>query len=281
MSKNKINFSLEVFPPKGDHAVDYLSELVDELIGFNPSFVSVTCGAGGSSIKKTNNIAIELAKKTNCPISAHLTCIDLSKEEINKIAKDYWNNGVKHIVALRGDLPIEKKSEKKNRYLHASDLIEDLKKIADFEISVAGYPETHFEAKSSQEDLDFLKKKVEVGADRVLTQFFFDPDIFLRFRDKAIKKGIKVPIIPGLMPILNFEKIKSFAEKSFIKVPKFLTKLFKNVDDKSIDHKLLAMNMLSYQITKLEKEGVNSFHFYTLNKSFLIKNICKWIKEIS
>ena len=212
-------------------------------------------------------------------MAAHLTCVGASKEETDAIAQNFWDNNIRHIIALRGDVPSGGKYEPHPQgYAYAVDLVKGLKDKNDFEISVACYPELHPEAPSEKFELEYLKAKIDAGADRAISQFFFDPEVFLRFRDKAVAAGAEKPIVPGLLPILNFPKMLSFAERCGSQVPNFLHKMFDGISPDDIDHKLLAMNVLSHQITRLIEEGVEFFHIYTLNESLLTKHLCKWLR---
>lgn len=276
-----VDFSLELFPPKSQGAYYDLWEATDALAALKPSFMTVTCGAGGSDKSPTRDLVIALADRYKLPVKAHMTCVGASREEIDQLADDYWNAGIKHIVALRGDLPSgdnEKYTPNENGYAYAVDLVEGLKKQHDFDISVAAYPEGHPEMPSLDYDLSYLKRKIDAGADRAITQFFFDPEVFLRFRDRAVKRGINAPIIPGILPILSFEKLKRFAARCQASVPNFLHEMFDGVEADSLDHQLLAMNVLSHQITRLYEEGVDFFHFYTLNETMLTRHVCTWLR---
>lgn len=276
-----VDFSLELFPPKTNGAYYNLHEAVDELIKLNPRFITVTCGAGGSDKSPTKDLVVDLIQRHGIPVKAHMTCVGASREEIDAQADDYWESGIKHIVALRGDVPKEQEGKyvpREDGYAYAVDLVKGLKARHDFDISVAAYAEGHPEAPSLDFDLSYLKRKVDAGADRAITQFFFDPELFLRFRDRAVKKGIEVPIVPGMLPILNYEKMKSFAARCGAPIPNFLHTMFEGVETGSVDSQLLAMNVLSHQITRLIEEGVDFFHFYTLNETMLTKHVCKWLR---
>ena len=277
-----VDFSLEVFPPKNKQSMDKLWQATDQLATLHPSFMTVTCGAGGSDKSPTRDLVIQMAQRYGVPVKAHLTCVGASRADIDQIANDYWNAGIRHIVALRGDLPGgemgTKYAPREDGYAYAVDLVEGLKKQHDFDISVAAYPEGHPEMPSLDYDLTYLKKKIDAGADRAITQFFFDPEVYLRFRDRAVKRGITAPIIPGILPILSFNKLKGFAARCQASVPNFLHEMFDGVEADSLDHQLLAMNVLSHQITRLYEEGVEFFHFYTLNDTLLTKHVCTWLR---
>ena len=273
MSKDLI-ISFEFFPAKDKAGDENLWESFTKLEAFNPKFVSVTFGAGGGERDKTDYLVKKIKKNSNTPVAGHLTCVDISKDEINSIALDWLNNGINKIVALRGD--VRKKDSKykphKKGYINAADMVKGLKKIGNFEISVAGYPEKHPESKNENEDLENLKIKVDQGADKIITQFFFDHEKFLRFRDKSIALGIKAPIIPGILPISNFKKVKDFSLKCGTSIPKWIEDKFSNLKE---EEKFVGIDIACNLINKLQAEGVNEFHFYTLNKYKLTYAVCK------
>ena len=278
-----IDFSLEVFPPKTESGVENLLRTVDAYIALRPSYITVTFGAGGSAetAGHTRQIIRRIAARTEIPVAAHMTCAGRSKAEVDSIIDNFHYDGVRHIVALRGDIlgqngPYAPHPE---GYATTADFVEGIKtRHADMRVLVAGYPELHPESPSESFDIAHLKRKVDAGADGVLTQFFFDPEIFLRWRDKVTAHGIHAPLIPGLLPILNFPKLLGFAKKCNATVPSFLHAMFDNIDPDSTDHKLLAMNVLSHQITRLIEHGVTSFHFYTLNDTLLTRHLCTWMR---
>ncbi|WP_240796900.1 methylenetetrahydrofolate reductase [NAD(P)H] [Terasakiella sp. SH-1] len=242
----------------------------------NPQFVSVTYGAGGTTRERTHNTVVGIQKETSMTAAAHLTCVGSSKAEIDEIADRYWEEGIRHIVALRGD-PAEGDNIYKphpDGYAYAVDLIEGLKKRHDFDISTAGYPETHPEAPSAQFDLDYLKKKVDAGADRVITQYFFEAETFLRYRDKAAAAGVNVPIIPGILPVTNFKQVLKMSEMCQTNVPAWLADLFNGLDDEPETRKLLAATVTSELCRVLHANGVKDFHFYTLNRADLTFAFC-------
>ena len=285
MSENTsdIKFSLEIFPPKTPAQEEQLWRSVDAFCNLKPEYISITCGAFGSvhGNDLTRTVALKIMKKKATP-AAHLTCLGKTKQETSDIVKDYKKQGVNRVIALRGDIP-QTPHIKKNTGAHtlryARELVEIITAIGDFHISVAAYPEGHPEANSMTQDLLYLKEKMEAGAHCAITQFFFDPEIFLRFRDKAVSYGISKPIIPGILPILNIEKVCKFAEKCKIDVPNYLLRMYQGVSPHTLDHKLLAMNVLSHQLTRLIAEGVRMFHFYTLNETAINTHICRWLKE--
>lgn len=278
-----IRISLEVFPPKTSEGLQKLLETVDEYTALRPACITVTCGATGGrdSVLAMRQVTGQIAHRTNIPIAAHMTCANRSREEVDETIDSFWQDGVRHIVALRGDILSQYAPyvPHPQGYFYTSDFVEGIKKrYHHMDVSVAGYPEMHPESPSETFDLDHLKKKIDAGANRVLTQFFFDPDVFLRWRDRVKKHNIDVPLIPGLLPILNFEKTLQLAQKCNAHVPGFLYTMFEGVDTHTIDHKLLAMNVLSHQITRLIEHGVTSFHFYTMNDTLLTKHLCTWMR---
>ncbi|MGB4100969.1 MAG: methylenetetrahydrofolate reductase [Alphaproteobacteria bacterium] len=278
-----IKFSLEVFPPKTDTGLAQLLQVVEIYTAYKPSYITVTCGAGGAkeTIDYMRQVRSHIAHRTELPVAAHMTCANRSREEVDTIISAFWDDGVRHIVALRGDILGQNAPYQPHPdgYFYTSDFVAAIRKHhPDMQISVAGYPETHPESPSEIFDLDHLKRKVDAGADHILTQFFFDPETFLRWRDRVAAHGINATLTPGLLPILSFPRMLSFAKKCNATVPGFLHTMFKNVESDSIDHKLLAMNVLSHQITRLIEHGVKSFHFYTLNDTLLTKHLCTWIR---
>ncbi len=272
-NKSKINVSFEFFPPKDDKMSETLWESVKRLEVLSPKFVSVTYGAGGSTRERTHDTVIRIKKETNLEPAAHLTCIGSSKAEIKDIADKYWDAGVRHIVALRGDMP-DGYNHDNSDYKYATDLIADLKKYHDFEVSVSAYPEKHPEAKSLEADIDVLKKKVELGATRAISQFFFDVDNFLRYRDKCVQAGINIPIVPGVLPVTNFARTVSFAEATGTSIPKNMHYLFEGLDNDAETRKLVASTLAIEMCQALQKEGIEDFHFYTLNRAELTFAIC-------
>lgn len=278
-----ITFSLEVFPPKTDAGIDALLQKVDAYAVLKPSCVTVTFGAGGAreTVESSSRIVRLIKARADIPVAAHMTCAGRSKADVDAIIDAFWHDGVRSIVALRGDIlgqnaPYQPHPE---GYAYTADFVRGIKnRHPDMRVMVAGYPETHPESPSEAFDLDHLKRKVDAGADAVLTQFFFDPEVFLRWRDKVAAAGINVPLVPGLLPILSFPKMLSFAGKCNASVPRFLHTMFRDVAPDSIDHHLLAMNVLSHQITRLIEHDVRSFHFYTLNDTLLTRHLCVWMR---
>ena len=271
-----VQVSFEFFPPKTEKMHARLWTAVERLAPLKPRFVSVTYGAGGSTRERTHDTVVRLQKETHLVAAAHLTCVGASRGEVDDVARHYWESGIKHIVALRGDPPQgdDTFTPHPDGYAYASDLVAGLKKVADFEISVAAYPETHIEAPSAEADLDNLKRKIDAGASRAITQLFFDPAVFLRFRDRAVAAGITVPIVPGLLPITNFKQNVNFAQKTGSAVPPWLFDLFEGLDDDPATRELVAVSLAVEQVKCLVADGVSEFHFYTLNKADLSYAIC-------
>lgn len=276
LSRREINVSFEFFPPKNDEMEDRLWKSITNLKGLNPSFVSVTYGAGGSTRERTHNTIKKILSDTDLKPASHLTCVGASKAEIDEIARNYWNMGVRHIVALRGDMPASSPTYqlREDGYHYANELVAGLKKIADFEISVAGYPEKHPEAKSLEIDIDNLKRKVDAGANRIITQFFFETDLYFRFVEKCHKAGIKVPIVPGILPVSNVKQVKHFAKMCGASIPAWMSEIFIDLDEKEETRKLIAAIVAVEQCRILHNGGINDFHFYTLNRSDLTMAIC-------
>jgi methylenetetrahydrofolate reductase (NADPH) len=278
-----VRFSLELFPPRTEAGTERLLETVDAYTNFRPSYLTVTFGAGGSgeTADYTRRIVSSVSSRTNLPVAAHITFANRSKKDIDAIMDSFWRDGVRHVVALRGDMLAQGEPFRPHPEGYATTLefIAALRAhYPDLTISVAGYPETHPESPTVDFDIEHLKRKIDAGADQVLTQFFFDPEVFLRWRDKVAAYGVTKPLVPGLLPIHNFPKMLSFAKKCNTNVPSFLHHMFINVDPASLDHKLLAMNVLSHQITRLIEAGVRDFHFYTLNETLLTRHICQWLR---
>lgn len=276
LSRRELNVSFEFFPPKNEEMEEKLWKSITNLKGLNPSFVSVTYGAGGSTRERTHNTIKKILSETNLKPASHLTCVGASKSEIEEIAKSYWEMGVRHIVALRGDMPASTPNYqlRKDGYTYANELVEGLKKIADFEISVAGYPEKHPEAPSLEIDIENLKRKVDSGADRIITQFFFDTDLYFRFVEKCHKAGINVPIVPGILPVTNVKQVKHFAKMCGTAIPNWMSEIFIDLDEKEETRKLIASIVAVEQCRILHNGGINDFHFYTLNRSDLTLAIC-------
>ena len=268
--QGQINVSFEFFPPRTSEMEQTLWNSIDRLSSLKPKFVSVTYGANSGERDRTHSIIKGIKDRTGLEAAPHLTCIDATPDELRTIARDYWNNGIRHIVALRGDLPPG--SGKPEMY--ASDLVTLLKEVADFDISVAAYPEVHPEAKSAQADLLNLKRKVDAGANRAITQFFFDVESYLRFRDRCVSAGIDVEIIPGILPVSNFKQAKKFADMTNVRIPAWMAQMFDGLDDDAETRKLVGANIAMDMGKSLSREGVKDFHFYTLNRAEMSYAIC-------
>lgn len=273
---DRLSVSFEFFPPKTGAMEEALWTAVRRLAPLQPRFVSVTYGAGGSTRKRTHATVVRILKDTALTPAAHLTCVGAAKSEVDDVARRYWEAGVRHIVALRGDTP-----EGQDRYVphpggyaYAADLVAGLKRIGDFEISVAAYPETHPEAAGVDADIENLKRKIDAGADRAITQFFFDPAVYFRFLEKVCKAGIAVPIIPGILPVVNFAQTAKFSKACGASVPSWLTRLFEGLDGDPETRKLVAATVAAEQVRALHAGGVREFHFYTLNRADLAFAIC-------
>ena len=268
--QGQINVSFEFFPPRTSEMEQTLWNSIDRLSSLKPKFVSVTYGANSGERDRTHSIIKGIKDRTGLEAAPHLTCIDATPDELRTIARDYWNNGIRHIVALRGDLPPG--SGKPEMY--ASDLVTLLKEVADFDISVAAYPEVHPEAKSAQADLLNLKRKVDAGANRAITQFFFDVESYLRFRDRCVSAGIDVEIIPRILPVSNFKQAKKFADMTNVRIPAWMAQMFDGLDDDAETRKLVGANIAMDMVKILSREGVKDFHFYTLNRAEMSYAIC-------
>ena len=273
MKHSKVNVSFEFFPPKNDGAISSLWHNINRLEPLKPKFISVTYGAGGSTRENTHDLVKQIKKKTKLQPAAHLTCINSTKEEIEFIANDYWESGIKHIVALRGDPPKNSYGFKSD-FRYATDLIGFLRRKHDFEITVSAYPEIHPDSNSIEQEYDILKKKIDLGATKAITQFFFDVEYYFKFIDGAVKRGIKIPIIPGILPVTNCERTIEFAKKMNCKMPKKLINMFEGLDSDQETRKLVAATIAYDQCDKLISGGVKDFHFYTLNRADLSFAIC-------
>ena len=267
---NDLNVSFEFFPPSTDKMYETLWSSIERLQGLNPKFVSVTYGANASTRDRTHKVIQEIINKTSLTPVPHLTCIDVERAELLEIVNQYWDMGIRHILALRGDVP----EGKVKPDLYAEDLVAFLRAVHDFEITVAAYPEVHPEAKSAQSDLIALKRKVDAGASQAITQFFFDVDAYLRFRDRCATVGIEAEIIPGILPVTNYQTLLKFAGPQNVKVPHWLHKRFEGLDNDPATRQLLGASIAIDMIRLLRKEGVKDFHFYTLNRSELTYALC-------
>lgn len=271
-----ISVSFEFFPPGTERMAEILWSSLEQLAPLNPRFVSVTYGADGSTRERTHDVVKRVLKETELTPAPHLTCVGASRAEVDAIARQYLDEGVRHIVALRGDPPRDSDgyAPHPEGYAYAADLVAGLRDIGDFDISVAAYPEVHPEARSAQSDLDNLKRKVDAGANRAITQFFFSAEHFLRFRDACADAGIDVPIVPGILPITRFSQMLKFAGMCGTDVPDWLHERFVGLDDDPETRNLIAASVAIDLVNQLRDEGVHDFHFYTLNRARLTFAIC-------
>lgn len=271
-----IDVSFEFFPPKTEKMEQTLWESVQTLAPLQPRFVSVTYGAGGSTRARTHATVERIARETPIDAAAHLTCVGASRGEIDEVAREYWQAGVRHIVALRGDPPEQGAgfTAHPDGYSNAAELVAGLKKVAPFEISVAAYPECHPDSPTKAADLDNLKAKIDAGADRAITQFFFSPEAFFRFRDEAAAAGIDAEIVPGILPVSNVAQTRKFAAMCGAGIPAWMDKLFEGLDDLPAARQLVAATVAAELCGQLYAGGVRHFHFYTLNRAELSYAIC-------
>ena len=268
--------SFEFFPPKTEKMEETLWESVQTLSPLGPRFVSVTYGAGGTTRERTHATVARIARETAIPAAAHLTCVEATREEIDAVANDYWDAGVRHIVALRGDPPVagSKFVSPVGGYENAAALVEGLRKLHPFEISVAAYPENHPDSLDSAADLDNLKRKLDAGASRAITQFFHEAETFFRFRDAVAKAGIDAEIVPGIMPIMNFGAVQRMSAMCGTVVPAWMGNLFEGLDDHPAARQLVSATIAAELCRRLYAGGVRDFHFYTLNRAELSYAIC-------
>jgi methylenetetrahydrofolate reductase (NADPH) len=283
---NQPAVSFEFFPPGDDATARQLWDAVRRLAPLQPDFVSVTYGADGSTRTRTHDCVLRILRETDLRVAPHLTCVGSSKEEVLGIAQDYWRHGIRHMVALRGDLPGGTASGEGTAprggvaepdlpgFRHASDLVKGLAGTAPFEISVAAYPEGHPESGGVEAELDNLKRKIDAGARRAITQFFFDTDVFLRFRDRCAAAGIHINIVPGILPITRFPQLLRFAERCGAAVPEWLRRRFDGLDDDPDTRRMIAAHVAIEQVHRLQEHGIEEFHFYTLNRAELTYAIC-------
>ncbi len=271
-----VSVSFEFFPPASEGSEQTLWNSIQRLAPLSPDYVSVTYGAGGSTRERTHATVSRILTETGLKPAAHLTCVEATREEVDDVARAYWDAGVRHIVALRGDAPKGQTTYQPHPggYAYANDLVAGLKKIAGFEISVGAYPEAHPDAAGPDADLDNLKRKIDAGADRAITQYFLDVDIFPRFLDRARAAGITAPIIPGVMPIHNFKNVARFSARCGASVPKWMGELFEGLENDPMTHKLVAASLAAEQCRALHAYGVKQFHFYTLNQADLSFATC-------
>ncbi len=274
--KHPISVSFEFFPPADDTMDQTLWRSIARLAPLSPRFVSVTYGADGSTRARTHNVLARVQRETPLVGAPHLTCVGASRGEILDIARQYWDMGIRNLVALRGDPP-QGQSEYQPRpdgFAYASDLVAGLMTVGDFDISVAAYPEVHPEAASAAADLDNLKRKIDAGASRAITQFFYYPDVFLRFRDRCEHAGIGAPVVPGILPITRFPQVLRFAERCGATIPEWLRERFHGLEEDPETRRLIAASVAIEQVQALVRHGVSEFHFYTLNRAELTYAIC-------
>lgn len=275
-ARGDIAVSFEFFPPKTDKMEQTLWESIKTLEPLAPRFVSVTYGAGGSTRERTHATVQRIVNETSLTAAAHLTCVGATKEEVDEVARSYWDAGVRHLVALRGDPPEPgaKYQPHPGGYANAAELVAGLKRVAPFDISIAAYPERHPDSGSLSDDLDNLKRKVDAGADRAITQFFFSPECFFRFRDQAAAAGIDVEIVPGILPVSNVATTRRFAQSCGAAIPAWLDDLFEGLDELPAARQLIAATVAAELCGQLYAGGVRHFHFYTLNRAELSYAIC-------
>lgn len=271
-----IAVSFEFFPPRTDELMRQLWEVVTTLAPLGPCFVSVTYGAGGSTRDRTHGTVARIIDEARLPAAAHLTCVDATKDEIRAVAEGYWQAGVRHVVALRGDMgaPGVPFTPHPKGYADAAELVAGLKAIAPFEVSVAAYPEVHPDSPSREADLDNLKRKLDAGASRAITQFFFEPETFFRFRDRIAAAGIDAPVIPGVLPVSNVAQTRKFAAACGAAIPAWMEGLFTGLDIHPASRQLVAATICAEFCRRLYAGGVRDFHFYTLNRAELSYAIC-------
>ena len=271
-----IEVSFEFFPPKNEKMGETLWRSVETLAPLGPRFASVTYGAGGSTRERTHQQVVRIQNEANIPAAAHLTCVEATRDQVDEVARHYWDEGIRHIVALRGDAPDGQGAYRPHPdgYANAVELIAGLKRVADFEISVAAYPEVHPDSPDRQADLDNLKAKFDAGATRAITQFFFDPECFFDFRDRAAVAGIEGEIVPGIMPVLSFAAVQRMSGLCGTAIPDWMEGLFDGLDDRPEARQLVSATIAAELCRRLYAGGVRQFHFYTLNRAELGYAIC-------
>ena len=273
----QLRVSFEFFPPKTEEMERTLWDSIARLAPVGPSFVSVTYGAGGSTRERTHATVKRILSETSLVPAAHLTCVDATRSEVDEVVRTYHAAGVRHIVALRGDPAAgigAAYQPHPGGYAYACDLVAGIRKLGDFEISVAAFPEKHPESASFDQDLDALKRKIDAGASRAMTQFFFENDLYFRFLDRVRARGIDIPIVPGVLPVQNFKQAKNFAERTGASVPRWLAERFEGLDDDIATRRLVAAAVAAEQVLDLVARGVSDFHFYTMNRAELVFAIC-------
>jgi methylenetetrahydrofolate reductase (NADPH) len=277
LGTGEIQVSFEFFPPKTAKMEEALWSAIRRLEPMRPEFVSVTYGAGGSTRERTHTTVSRVVRETMVAPAAHLTCVQATRAEVDEVARAYWQAGVRHVVALRGDPPAGPGSRYEPHpggYANAAELVVGLRRLAKFEISVAAYPEKHPESASNEADIDNLKAKIDAGADRAITQFFFDNAVYLRFLERVRARGITVPVVPGIVPIHNFKQVSGFAARTGASMPDWMAKRFEGLDDDPATAPLVAAAVAAEQVLDLVDHGIRQFHFYTLNRADLVYAIC-------
>ncbi|MDR1828159.1 MAG: methylenetetrahydrofolate reductase [NAD(P)H] [Methylobacteriaceae bacterium] len=276
-ASNDLNVSMEFFPPKTPDMEETLWQAIRRLEPLRPQFVSVTYGAGGSTRERTHATVARIVRETKLTPAAHLTCVAASKNEVDAVIREYRDAGVRHIVALRGDPvggPGTLFEPHPQGYARTADLVRAVKDIGPFEVTVSAYPEKHPEAASFDQDLDVLQAKVDAGADRAMTQFFFDNDAYFRYLDKVRARGITIPVVPGILPVQNFKQTAGFAAKVGAYIPGWLAQRFEGLDEDPETRKLIAAAVAAEQVLDLVDRGVTEFHFYTMNRADLVYAVC-------
>ncbi len=276
-SGSPIRASFEFFPPKSQEMETTLWEAIKRLEPLSPDFVSVTYGAGGSTRARTHSTVEKIARDTYLRPAAHLTCVGASKGEVDDVIREYWDAGVRHIVALRGDSPGGVDAPyvpHPQGYQRTEDLVAAIKRIGDFEVSVSAYPEKHPQSPTLLHDIDMLKRKMDAGADRAITQFFFDNSLFLRYLDIAAAAGITIPLVPGIVPVQNFKQTAGFAKRAGASVPAWLADRFEGLENDVTTRRLVAAAVCAEQVIDLIDRGIAQFHFYTMNRADLVYAIC-------
>ena len=277
IGQGDIKVSFEFFPPKTEKLEQGLWQAINRLEPLDPEFVSVTYGAGGSTRERTHKTLAAILSETDLVPAGHLTCVDATREEVDDVIRSYWDLGVRHIVALRGDPPDgvgARYEPHPGGYANAAELVAGIRKIAEFDISVGGYPEIHPESPSLQADLDNLKAKIDAGASRIITQFFFDNDHYLRFVERVRAHGIWCPVVPGIVPIHNFRQVSKFAGQCGATIPSWLAHRFEGLEDDPATTYLVAAAVSAEQVMDLVDHGVQTFHLYTLNRADLAYAVC-------
>ncbi|MGI8704306.1 MAG: methylenetetrahydrofolate reductase [NAD(P)H] [Sphingomicrobium sp.] len=275
-ARGDIQVSFEFFPPKTETMAETLWQSIQTLAPLNPRFVSVTYGAGGSTRERTHATVERILNETDLTPAAHLTCVGATREEVDAVARDYWEMGVRNLVALRGDPPEQggRYSPHPGGYANAAELVEGLKRIAPFDISVAAYPEVHPDSGCREADLENLKRKIDAGADRAITQFFFSAESFFRFQEAAAAAGMDIEIVPGILPVSNVAQTRKFARSCGAAIPKWLDEMFEGLDELPGARQLIAATVAAELCGRLYAGGVRQFHFYTLNRAELSYAIC-------